>query len=1404
MSDLARQPSTHDDAEPSGPAGAAVPAPPVTPRVRGRKRRAMKRGTRWIVIALAATIATVIFTVFTVDIGRISIGGKSLVSLAEARAKDFLKRDMTIGSISAYVMPGKFAFHNVTIKGPFPDSNDFFHADTITLDFPWWTLLTKQMNVEVHIRGWRMVVERFPDGKTHMPRLTPEPKGESKPSSYKFQTLSVYAHDGEFVYNDQVMPWSVRGPNLNFSVVRDNNLSTYVGSAEFKGGVVKIQQFEPMSASLRTRFQIDGGIVRLRHIDLLTDGAETHLNGYVNFKSFPEQEYNIQSTVDFNRMRQLFWNKATWRLSGQGDFKGIFKVTQKGEFDLSGHFASDEAGLGIGNAEWRFPDLHGNLQWMNGRFLVPSAISDFLGGQLRMTYGLEGIGTSGGAFASLAADYEDVDAYRFTRQFGMTALEPQGRMHGRVSLGWRNGGWSETMVGNGTTSIRAAGGAIATPDLPAHADPIPAEADFQKYRPYGMFAIGGETAYRFTAASLDFGPSWVATPATYIKFSGHAIGGPANVAFHVTSHDWQRSDRLFAAIMANYGHPVGAIQVGGRGTFDGTLTNSFKSPRIEGQFTADDMYAWEQLWGHASGHIAIENSYLTVTDGRMDYKDGGRILTSGTYSLGYPRPDGGEELHAHIRAEEMPLAPLRDAFTLKDWPIDGTLTLADLNLTGSYEKPGGGGTMRLDRAVAWKEPIDSATGTLAFEGNGSVRLSSIEITKGPGTVDGNAWLSWATDSFFVVAHGKNMPVDSLQNFRLEKTPLSGVLRFDADGKGSFDTPIWEIKADVPDLYIADEGIGVVHADLTVADSALKGSVTTEPGVDRRLQAFCSGSVALTGDYLSNLNCGFKQTSIDPYFKFFGADLPFTKAIVTGDVKLSGPLADKTKLTVDARIDDVALTLFTYALANDGPLQLGFRHNRFELDRVAFVGDKTRLKISGGVDVGARTADVKADGDANLEVLKAFYPLIGTEGAATLRATLTGGFDDLVMSGRADITDGRLHPFDFPHSLEGINGPITMEAGRISVDGLHAVVGEGPVDFSGGILLNGYRPEQFALHAEGRSLNLRIPEGLQSTVDATFDFRGPVGSPTLSGRVDVLRANYAPKLIDPTLGYFGLLRGTVDTSTALPKPVEEETSTFPIALAIKVQASRVGVIEDRGTNTFIEASADVDISGLIDHPVVTGRVDIDRGEWLFNGNRYRLESGTVDFSNPAKFDPYFDMTFEADVQSIGQRYAVQVRVTGTLGKLSFSLSSEPGLPEFQIISLLVGETTNLSEAERLARTDPQMLQQQAIESIAFQFLTSPISATVGSAVERVTTLTAQIVPQLYGNEANLQQVNPSARIVLGRPISDRIYLSWSHSLSGSQNDVILVQYDQTDQISWVLSRNEDRSFALDLRLRRLIK
>jgi hypothetical protein len=106
-----------------------------------------------------------------------------------------------------------------------------------------------------------------------------------------------------------------------------------------------------------------------------------------------------------------------------------------------------------------------------------------------------------------------------------------------------------------------------------------------------------------------------------------------------------------------------------------------------------------------------------------------------------------------------------------------------------------------------------------------------------------------------------------------------------------------------------------------------------------------------------------------------------------------------------------------------------------------------------------------------------------------------------------------------------------------------------------------------------------------------------------------------------------------------------------------------------------------------------------------------------------------------------------------------------------------------------------------------FLTSPISSTVGSVAERVTAIdTVQIVP-LLGTDLDLQQLSPTARITLGKRISDRIYLTYSRTLSNTptlQNEIILIEFDQNNQVSWILSRNEDRSYALDFRIKHVFK
>jgi autotransporter translocation and assembly factor TamB len=1383
---------------PDGPEVAATPAAPVRP-LRGRKRRFAKRWSRRFSIIAIALFAALIVTLVTVDIGRVSIGGQSIKTLAEKYASRYLNRPMHIGQVIAQLKVGHFEFRDVVIEGPTPNDRPFFAAKRIVVDIPWWLTIGRELDLDVDIYDWRMVVEKFPDGQTKLPKFTSG--GSGGPPKLKVQHLAIYCHNGEFVYDDHVAPWRVVGPNLNFSLVRANNLGTFYGLASFSKGTVQIQNFEPLATDFSTRFQLKGKVVDLKHIDLLTDGAESHISGYVDFGNWPDQEYKIQSTVDFNRMRELFFSKVDWRMSGKGQFNGIFRIPKNGQFDLSGMFKSDEAGLGIRNSEWRFGNLDGELQWTQHQFIVKRADTDFLGGRMKLAYALDGLSTPAGANASLKADYNNVDLYLFTRQFGWTALEPQARLRGTVAMDWHNGQFTETMGGQGSTQLTApAGAALATELLPSSAPPQKPDVQFQKFRPFGGFPISGDTTYRFSGGTLDFSESWVATPSTFVRFSGHARGGDTHVPFHVTSHDWQTSDRLFSAIMTNFNHPTGAIEVSGRGTFDGTLTKAFNAPRIEGHFTGDRMHAWNVMWGKVTGDIAIENSYLDLTNGRIDYGESGLVTTSGRYALGYPRPDGGDEINATIHAVNMPLSALRPAFGLEDWPVEGTLAAADLTLTGRYEKPAGSGTMRLENGLAWSEPFDVATSDLRFGGDGSVSLQRVVVAKGTGRVTGDAHLGWADDTFSISAASDGLPIQELATFRFDKAPLSGQLRFKARGSGSFDAPTWEVSdLVVPDLYAGDEGVGDLGADLELARGVLTVKKLSVSSV--RLKVDCQGTVQVSDLYPASLHCGFTNTSLDPYFKFVGQDLPFNRAIVTGNVNASGPLKDTSRLAVGVRIDDASLTLFDYQLKNLQPIDLAFHDNTFWLDHVGFQGEGTQLQLTGQANLTSRTIGVQAQGRANLAVLQAFYPAIGADGTADLTASMTGTFEHPEVTGRANLAGGYIRAPGLP-GLSDVNGRITVAGGRITVDGVTGVMGEGPVVFGGSISLDGYRPSQFDLRATGTSLHLRYPEGLHSTVEADLRLQGPVSAPVLRGDVTVLRATYAVRFQEDPRGYFGFFGGS-DQAAVGGAVAADVHDPSPVTLAVRIRAGLMPFVDNKATDAYIVGSANIDVTGTLDDPKITGRVVIDHGNWAFGGNRYSLLGGSIDFSNPARFDPFFDLTAETNARAPGQTYHVTVRITGTLDSFSPTVSSEPWLSEMQIVSLLMGEAPNPNTVELRALNSSQEEQAKALSSVGVAIITSPISATVGSVIQRTTTLNAQIVP-LLGTESTLQQLNPTARIVLGRRISNRVYLTYSRTLSGTQNEIILVEVEQSDRVSWVLSRNEDKTFALDFRFRYVVR
>jgi autotransporter translocation and assembly factor TamB len=241
-----------------------------------------------------------------------------------------------------------------------------------------------------------------------------------------------------------------------------------------------------------------------------------------------------------------------------------------------------------------------------------------------------------------------------------------------------------------------------------------------------------------------------------------------------------------------------------------------------------------------------------------------------------------------------------------------------------------------------------------------------------------------------------------------------------------------------------------------------------------------------------------------------------------------------------------------------------------------------------------------------------------------------------------------------------------------------------------------------------------------------------------------------------------------------------------------------------------------LRGTYDRPVLFGHADIERGEVIFEGRRYRITRGSMDFTNPNRIEPFFDVEAETNVRVPGQTYRVIISLAGTTEQLRPTVSSDPPLPTADVLALLFSEVaasargtvgTGASLAPEIrARLDPTQTQTDIVTARATQALTTPISAEVGRVVEQTFGVnTFQLTPSFidpYSTQTG--RINPTARVTVGKRISDRVYITFSRSLNTTTNDqIVLLEIDQSDRVSWVLSRNEDaQTYTLEFRVRRV--
>ena len=1351
--------------------------------------RTLRTFVRRTVIVCAVILAVAVVTTVSADLGPV------LRKQAEVQGTRFMERPLHIGRMHVRLWDGAYIFEDLTIEGLEPDSIPFFTAKRIVLSMPWSTLFNRRIVFDtIELNDWQMHVESRRDGRQSFPKLTP--KGPRGKSAWTTTLQYVHAGRGTFTYQDHNTPWGIVARNLDVTVARPG--TEYVGQARFSDGLTSIQGYVPFRTDMTSTFKIDGGRVLFDRINLKTEGTESVLNGDVNMSYWPELMLQVKSTIDLPKMRELFFAGDTFRLSGKSQFTGTFHLfkepmpdgTTRTGRELKGTFLSTTAGVN----DFRFSDLTGGVRWTPEVLRVTEATTKMYGGNARFSYSMMPLNAPGVTpIARFDATYDGVDLIAFSGAMKMDGITLAGRLSGQNLLEWPMRRFSEH-TGKGELHITPPDGvALMTREMPLER----IRAVEQRGQPAGPFSpltpfepvpTGVDLYYTYGRDQVEIGPSRWATESTLVEFEGRtAYGGDSQIPFHVSSADWQESDRVFAGILTAFGVRTRAIPIGGYGTFDGVMTETFRRPRIEGDFASESMRAFDVVWGSTKGRAVIQNNYVDVTDAIIASGES-RIRTTGRFSIGYPRADGGEEIDASIEIVKRPVADLRHAFTLDDYDLDGTLS-GEFHVNGKYLTPDGLGNMEITDGVAYGEPFESVTAGVRLEGNGA-RLENIRALKGGGRGTGAAFVGWnGTYSFNFDA--RSIPVESLAAAKKSPRPIAGLLDFTAGGSGTFDSPKYDVRGTMRDLFVADEGIGQIVGNLSIDNELM--TVRLE-AASPRLAVSASGRIALTPELDSELTISVSDTSLDPYVRAFQPQLsPYTTAVASGSIRVVGELANIDHLLVDATVERLDVRLFDYALRNARPIRIALDRNAVRVTDMRIVGQDTQLDVSGTVNLRDSRIAIRTTGDANLAVLQGFLADVRSSGMAALSATLEGPLEDPSVSGTLDITNGRLRHFALPHALENISGSLKFDARGVTLDGLSGRLARGDVTFGGRIDKQGYLPGQIDINMIGTGMRLRLTEGMQSLVDAQLSLQGTMQAATLSGRVTVNDAVYS-RPISSNGGILDLATGEATPPTAPAEP------TIPLRYDIRITAPQT--LQVRNSSLRLTASADLQLQGTYDRPLLFGRAEAQRGEFLFEGRRYVLTRGTVEFNNPTKIEPFFDLETETRIRVPGETYRVNVRATGPWVP-SLEFSADPPLPEPELLALLLSDVAPGQDVEFRQYQTGVTPQEQLVRERAARALAAPVSSEVGRVVEQTFGVdTFQISPSIIDPNTQSSRLDLAARVTIGKRVSDRVYLTYSRSLSSTTRDqIILLEYDQTDRYSWLLSRNEDKTYAIELRVRR---
>jgi translocation and assembly module TamB len=445
--------------------------------------------------------------------------------------------------------------------------------------------------------------------------------------------------------------------------------------------------------------------------------------------------------------------------------------------------------------------------------------------------------------------------------------------------------------------------------------------------------------------------------------------------------------------------------------------------------------------------------------------------------------------------------------------------------------------------------------------------------------------------------------------------------------------------------------------------------------------------------------------------------------------------------------------------------------------------------------GALSLQIKGDGQ--LENFADLLP-IGEDrlsGHYHLDLSATGTIAAPTASGHVTLDHGHYESLSFGTVLDGMTLDLAGDRDRIVVRQFSANDGgKGTLGIGGTILLAATPGPAFDAAASLHSFQLVHRDDAVGHGSGDIHVLGTLAEPRVVARLKIDDAElYLPDRLPPSVRVLDVTEIDSTTGQVLRQPAPRSEKA-PVVAALDVKLDVPGQVFVRGRGLDSEWKGHFDVGGTSAALDIQGSLELVHGTMNFLGKTLDLARGTVTLAGGNKVEPLLDFL----AQSNSAQIKAQVEVTGPAENPSIKLTSDPPLPQDQILAqLLFGrDVTQLTPLEglQIAQAAAAMASggPGVIDRVRMKFGLDRLG--IGSSDQTATSRSGSTTPP-GSNSGGVGNATVSA----GKYLAEGVYVGVDQGVSGESRAKVEVEVTRNVTVDTTASARRGNGAGLNWKL-----